>query len=143
MSLEDNKQLVRRLCDVFNTGNLNVIDEVATEDFVLHHATDRDIPSREMYKQTFGLTRNAFPDMRLVIDDIFAEGDKVACRWTVSGTHQGEYQGIPPTNNKVVVSGNNIFRIANGKVAEIWSRSNTLGMMQQLGVIPPMGPPKK
>jgi len=143
MSLEDNKQLVRRLCDVFNTGNLNVIDEVATEDFVLHHATDRDIAPREMYKQTFIMSRHAFPDMCLVIDDIFAEGDKVACRWTLSGTHQGEYQGIPPTNNKVVVSGNNIFRIANGKVAEIWSRSNTLGMMQQLGVIPPMGPPQK
>lgn len=143
MSLEDNKELVRRLCDVFNTGNLNVIDEVATEDFVLHHATDRDITPREMYKQTFLMSRNAFPDMHLVIDDIFAEGAKVACRWTLSGTHKGEYQGIPPTNNKVVVSGNNIFRIANGKVAEIWSRSNTLGMMQQLGVIPPMGPPKK
>lgn len=143
MSLEDNKELVMRLCEVFNTGNLNEIEEVATADLVLHHATDREVTPREMYKQSFVVVRNAFPDIHMVIDDLFGEGDKVACRWTITGTHKGAYQGIPPTNKKLVFSGNNIFRIADGKVAEIWSRYNTLGMMQQLGVIPPMGPPKK
>jgi predicted ester cyclase len=79
----------------------------------------------------------------MVVDDLVGEGDKVARRWTLSGTHKSEYQGIPPTNKKIVSSGNNIFRIADYKVAEIWSRYNALGMMQQIGVIPPMGARKK
>lgn len=143
MTLEDNKNLVRRLVDVVNTGEFDKMDELTTVDIVLHHAADRDITPREMYKQSFAMSHRAFPDMHMVVDDLFAEGDKVACRWTLSGTHKSEYQGIPPTNKKIVFSGNNIFRIADGKVAEIWSRYNTLGLMQQLGVIPPMGARKK
>ncbi len=70
------------------------------------------------------------------MNDLFAEGDKVACRYTITGTHKGEYQGIPPTGNKMTIQVINIFRIADGKIAEWWSQFNTLGMMQQLGVIP-------
>jgi len=139
MSVEENKALVRRYMEeTFNQGNLSVIDQLASSDFVYHHATGRDL-SKEAYKKMSIMTQNAFPDVYMEIDDLFAEGDKVACRFTITATHKGEYQGIPPTGKKITFQGINIFRIADSKIAEIWSRLNLLGMMQQLGVIPPMG----
>ncbi len=81
----------------------------------------------------------AMPDASMEMDTLFAEGDKVALLWTISCTHTGAYQGVPPTGNKLTIRGINIFNTADGKIAEVWSKYNTLGMMQQLGVIPPMG----
>lgn len=139
MSIEENKALVRRYMEeTFNQGNLSVIDQLASSDFVYHHATGRDL-STEAYKKMSIMTQNAFPEACMEIDDLFAEGDKVACRFTITGIHKGEYRGIPPTGKKITFQGVNIFRIVDGKIAEIWSRLDLLGMMQQLGVIPPMG----
>jgi len=139
MSVEENKALIRRYMEeTFNQGNIAVIEQIASSDFVYHHATGKDL-SIEAYKQMSSMTQNAFPDAHMKIDDLFAEGYKVACLWTIKCTHTGEYQGIPPTGKKITFQGINIFRIADGKIAEVWSQFNVLGMMQQLGVIPPMG----
>lgn len=78
----------------------------------------------------------AFPDSRFIVDDVIAEGDKVAVRHRLQGTHQAELQGIPPTGRQVEVNGIVIFRIENGKVAEAWLNADIMGMMQQLGVVP-------
>ena len=87
-------------------------------------------------KEAIGGFRLAFPNIRIASDDEMGVGDKVIVRWTLSGTHEGEFQGIPATGNDVAVSGITIMRVAGGKIAEYWLEVDNLGMMQQLGVIP-------
>ena len=83
--------------------------------------------------------RTAFPDLNVKVEDQLAEGDKVATRWTTTGTHQGEFAGIPPTGKQGGVTGTTIARVVGGKIVEERSNWDTLGLLQQLGVIPPMG----
>jgi steroid delta-isomerase-like uncharacterized protein len=77
---------------------------------------------------------SAFPDARLTVDDIFGEGDKVVVRWTFLGTHQGEYQGAPPTGTEVKVSAATTFRLSGNRIQEIWQLPDRLGLLQQLGL---------
>jgi predicted ester cyclase len=80
----------------------------------------------------------AFPDLHFTIEDMFAEGDKVATRWTIRGTHRGEFMGLPPTGNQVTWSGINITRVVEGKLVEDWVEQDTPGLMQQLaGTVQP------
>jgi steroid delta-isomerase-like uncharacterized protein len=79
----------------------------------------------------------AFPGLHISIEDVIAQGDKVAVRITWQGTHQGEFMGIPPTGKPVTVTGINLYRVANGKIVEEWWQEDILGLMQQLGVLPP------
>ena len=108
----------------------------------IHH--DPSLPpelqrGREAYKQVVSLFLSGFPDLKTTVDDIVAEGDRVACRWTFRGTQRGEMMGIPPTGKRVLGSGMSIHRIADGKIAEGWFNFDTLGMLQQLGAIPAPG----
>lgn len=80
----------------------------------------------------------AFPEARFTIEDLIAEGNTIAFRQTLRGTHQGDYLGIPPTGKQVTIPGISVFRIANGKAIEQWTNADDLGGMQQLGVLPPM-----
>jgi steroid delta-isomerase-like uncharacterized protein len=88
-------------------------------------------------KQSYTLTSKAFPDMQVKLEDILAEGDKVACRWTATATHKGEFMGIPATNKQVTITGIHIDRIAGGKIVEPWNYSDMMEVMQQLGMKPP------
>jgi steroid delta-isomerase-like uncharacterized protein len=101
----------------------------------LHSAFGEDVYGPEGYKKFVSATRNAFPDAHFTVEDIFAEGDKMAARWTMTATHQGELRGIPPTGKKVTVWAISIYRIVEGRIVEAWERYDTLGLMQQLGVI--------
>ncbi len=83
--------------------------------------------------------RTGFPDLRVTIDDIFGLGDKVTVRFTARGTHLGQYRGLPPTGVRMTVTEICIYRLANGKVQELWQELNALGVMQQLGVVPRKG----
>ena len=85
------------------------------------------------------MIQNTFPDFHQTVEDDFAEGDKVVHRWTISGTHQGEFLGIPATGKQVANSGMSIFRIAGGKFVELWVESDNMTLMQQLGVLPAPG----
>ena len=139
MSVEENKALVRLFTEAsFNQEKFSELDQLVSSDFVYHHASGRDL-SIEGYKQNAVTLFNAFPDASIEMDDLFAEGNKVACRFTITCTHKGAYQGIPPTGKKLTIQGINIFRTVDGMIAEGWSKYDLLGMMQQLGVIPPMG----
>jgi ketosteroid isomerase-like protein len=134
----ENKAIIRRVVDeVWNQRKLDVLDEICAPNFALY---DPSVPglSRgpEGAKQYVGLFCAAFPDIRVTADDLFAEGDKVALRWSATGTHQGELMGIAPTGKQVTVTGHAIYRIANGKIEEDWITGDTLGVLQQLGVIP-------
>jgi steroid delta-isomerase-like uncharacterized protein len=136
MSLEENKALVRRQVDVWNTGDLSALDEVFAADLVNHDPPPGAASDREGFKQIIAMNRAGFPDMKLTIEDMVAEGDRVVNRWTLSGTHEGEYMGIPPTGRKVVLKGISIHRIEGGKVVENWHEMDMMGVMAQLGVAP-------
>ena len=139
MSTEENKVLLRRLFEeVWNQGNLATVDELLATDYVLHDPAHL-VHGPEGFKAYVSAFRAAFPDMHATIEDQIAQEDKVAMRFTVRATHKGEFQGIPPTGKQVILTGTDIQRIAGGKIAENWVNLDALGMLQQLGVLPPMG----
>jgi steroid delta-isomerase-like uncharacterized protein len=140
MSKEENKAIVRRFIEeVWHQKNLTVIDEIFATDYIYHMAGMPDIQGPEGFEQFVTTIPAAFPDIQFTIEDMFAEGDMVAIRVTFRGTHQGELMGIPPTGKQVTVTGIGIQRIADGKFQETWDSFDMLGLMQQLGVVPPMG----
>lgn len=135
---EQNKDLVRRgIENVWNGTNVDVIDEIVASDFVAHAASpDKEIHGREGIRQQFAGLRAAFPDLHFTIEDLIAEGDRVVTRWAAHGTHEGEFQGFPPTGKRVKLTGIDIDRVAGGKVVECWMAMDELGLLLQLGVIP-------
>jgi steroid delta-isomerase-like uncharacterized protein len=137
MSAKDLKALTRRFIEEWNKGKaaaMAVIDEMYATDFVSHG--DEDIRSIKNVKKSTSEEFTAFPDLHFTIDDMVAEGDKVAARITMTGTHKGEYMGAPPTNKKITIRAIAIERFAGGKIVEEWGMTDTLGLMQQLGVVP-------
>ena len=141
MSTEENKTVARRAYDAFNqglrTGNLAALDEVIAANMVDHNPAPGQGPGLEGAKQVFTQFFAAFPDLQFTVEDMIAEGDKVASRITARGTHKGDFQGIPATGKQVMQTGIDILRIAGGKVVERWGQFDDLGMLQQLGVVPP------
>ena len=134
---EENKAIVRRVYEqVWSKGNLDVVDELYAADFVLHDPAQPGIRGPEGYKQIVTGNRTAFPDLQITVEDQLAEGDKVATRWTTTGTHQGEFAGIPATGKRGGVTGTTIARVVGGKIVEERSNWDTLGLLQQLGAIP-------
>ena len=141
MSPEENKALVRRYAEeLLNQKNLDLFDEIFAPDFVQYGADPDQVSGVEDLKQFFVMLRSGFPDFQVTIEDLFAaEEDKVVLRFTFRGTHQGEFMGIGPTGNRVTMPGIDIFRIADGKIVELWNQEDVLGMMQQMGAIPELG----
>lgn len=141
MSLSENKALVRRAFDSMSEGRKQFLeehDEIYSADLVGHFSGMPPV-TIDLHRQ-FGLaTFDAFPDLQRPVEDLVAEGDKVVARWTSVGTHQGDFQGIPPTGKRVVTSGITIFRVADGKIVEEWSESDMIGLLQQVGAFPPPG----
>jgi steroid delta-isomerase-like uncharacterized protein len=138
MSTEENKALVRRLLEEFNKHNMAGVEELAAPDWVFHGpgvVGDTHLAGLEPMGRAF-LT--AFPDAHWAMEDMIAEGDKVAYRCTFRGTHQGEFMGIPPTGKVVTYMCIYIDRFAGGKWVEEWGSIDLLGLMQQLGAIPQM-----
>ena len=140
MSTEENKALVRKLNEEMNTinGNLDkvsaILGEFCAPEYI-NHRTTGDLNLEQTLQYIRGMF-SAFPDAKFAIDDIIAEGDKVVYRSRWSGTHKGDLLGIPPTGKIVTVTGVEIVRITGGKFIEMWPFQDTMGMMQQLGVIP-------
>jgi steroid delta-isomerase-like uncharacterized protein len=119
---EKHKALVRRFHEeAWNKGNVAAVDEFMAADYVDYPIPSGLPPGTEGLKQTITTYRTAFPDLKATVDDIFAEGDRVAYRWSTRGTHLGDWLGIPPTGNHMAATGISIFRIAGGKVVEGWT----------------------
>ncbi|MBT4511917.1 MAG: ester cyclase [Chloroflexi bacterium] len=135
---EENKALVRRAFEALNESSLDVMDEIYDANHVKHTNGITNNVSLKEAKQR-DTTLKAFPDYHREIEDMVAEGNKVSVRWTFTGTHKGELMGIPPTGVQVTMTAISIYRITDGKIMEIWQNSDHLGVMQQLGVIPPIG----
>jgi steroid delta-isomerase-like uncharacterized protein len=137
MTPEESKALVQRFYDEgWNANNLDVYEELVTEDFVDHQALPGLPPGREGFKALNVMFRSAFPDVWVNVEALAAEGDKVAARWTSTGTHQGDLFGIPPTGRTVNVSATVLYRVEGDRLAEGWINRDDVGMMRQLGVIP-------
>ena len=136
---EKNKALYRRLPEEVWTGDLDVADEILDPNYVAHGLGIELPPGPEGFKTFVAAYRSAFPDIVMTVQDQIAEGDKVVTRWTATGTHKGALMGIPATGKEIVVHGINISRITGDKLVEAWNNWDGLGMLQQLGVIPPMG----
>ena len=135
MSEENKRLFVQLMEEVFNQGNFDVADELVATDFLNHEAPDSRGP--EGFKQTARWLRTAFPDLRAVLHEIVAERDLVVGRITVSGTHQGDYMGMPATGRSFSVEHMHMARVADRKVAEHWAcRDDLLGQLVQLGLAP-------
>jgi steroid delta-isomerase-like uncharacterized protein len=141
MSTEENKTVVRRWFeDVLSQGNVQLVDTICmqcTPSFVVIQGVANPPPQGlEGVKELVAGFRTAFPDMKFIIEDQIAEGNQVATRLTVRGTHLGEFMGIPASGKPVSVSAVSIWRVAEGKLVNEWVNWDSLGMMQQIGVIP-------
>lgn len=138
MSTEANKSIVRRYVEeVQNEGNLAALEELTAPAYVNHGAPPGVPPNREGIKQLTAIFRQAFPDGRMTIEDMVAEADRVATRKTFRGTHQGELMGVPPTGKAVAIGLMDIARLVDGKVVESWHVGDDLGLLQQIGALPP------
>jgi steroid delta-isomerase-like uncharacterized protein len=139
MSTEQNKAIARRYFeDIWNRNDLGAISEIISPD-VMGHAAGTTFQGSETLKQRVNMLRSIYSEPHFSVEDQIAEGDRVTLRWRLRGTHTGEYMGARPTGKQVTATGINIFRIADGKIQEIWVESDDLGELQQLGVIPAPG----
>ena len=138
MSDEDrNKALLRRFYEELRSqGDLEAIPELVAENFVDHHPLPGAPPGREGLAALVTTWRTAFPDMRETVEDLIAEGDKVVGRFTMRGTHSGEFMGVAPTGRRVTMSGIDIVRVAGGKITEFWCSEHLLELLQKLGAVP-------
>lgn len=136
MSTEQNRAILRRRVEeIWNQGNLTVIDDLIADDFV----SNGQAIGREGFRQFVSTVRTAFPDLQFTVEDIVTEGDKVSVRYVGRGTQQGEFAGLPASGKRVQFTGIDIFRIADGQMAEEWLMYDQLGLLQQLGAIPVPG----
>lgn len=130
-----NKAIARRFLDeLWNRGNFAVVDELLASDYDGHSSTV--VRGPEGAVAFIPTVHAAFPDFQFKILDQIAEGDKVATRWKLSGTHEGAFQGAPPSGKRVEMTGITIFRVADGRLIEGWTNEDLLGMLQQIGAIP-------
>jgi len=136
MPPEESKVVVRRFIDeILVKGNAEAVDKLATHDFV-PHSWPSVAPGAESLKQAVRRVSAALSDVRMKIEDMIAEDDKVAVRLTAHGTHRGDFMGLTATGKQYSISETHIFHMRDGKVAEHWRDADMLGLMRQLGGLP-------
>lgn len=136
MSTQTNRAITRRYFeDLWNRRNLAAADEIVSAD-VVGYVAGMTIQGRDTLKQRVGVLYRMYSDPQFTVEDQIAEDDRALVRWTLRGVHSGEFMGAPPTGKTVTVSGMNLFRLAEGRIVEIWVNADDLGELQQLGVIP-------
>jgi steroid delta-isomerase-like uncharacterized protein len=137
----DHAATARRLYDLINAGKVDAFGEVLADDFIEHEALPGLEPTRDGVQAFFRMQRAAFPDMRMDVEDVIADGDKVVARVRFAGTNDGAFMGQPATGKHVAVQLVDIFRLgADGLVHEHWGVMDQLTMMQQLGLVPEGAP---
>lgn len=132
MTIESNKTIIKKYIELWNTGNLALADEVLAEDFV-DHTHPQQAQGPESVKQEVQAFRRAFPDARVSVEQMIAEGDLVAFRFILRGTHLGTFAGFLPTGKETILTGVDFIRIADGKMVELWSVQDTFSWVRQLG----------
>jgi predicted ester cyclase len=138
MSTESNKAIVRRFVENIQKKNLNAAFADYSPQFKDHEVPPGTPSDLEATKQFFTMVIAAFPDQEATLEDIVAEGDRVVTRLKIRGTHQGSFMGVPPTGKSLTFEVIDIIRIVDNKVVEHWGLTDQVGMMQQMGVLPPV-----
>lgn len=141
MSLEQKKAVVTRFVEFLNTGTPAIADEVVAPDYLERDPFPGQQPGREGLRAVILMTRAAFPDLEWVMDEMVAEGDIVASRFTWRGTHRGAFLGVPPTGKHITVTGMVFDRVVGGKMVESQLLMNTMSLLAQLGAITLPGQP--
>jgi len=141
MSTNTNTATSRRFFEeMLGNANWKLADEILAPDIVMHHpSSPQPVAGAQSVVGFLGAFRAGFPNMSMKVEFAFGEAEMVAVRWRMSGTHTAELFGIPPSGKSVNVAGISLLRFSNGKVVEDWVSEDTLGLMQQIGVIPVMG----
>jgi steroid delta-isomerase-like uncharacterized protein len=140
MSAEESKAIMRRFWEVWELGDIDRLDELLAPDYVNHTLAAPDFPSGpEGIKEVVSMFRSGIPDLRVVIEDMIAEGDRVATRYALEGTHGGELFGAAPTGRYLSIKSMTVERLSGGKIVEHWRVTDELDMMRQLGA---MGAPE-
>jgi steroid delta-isomerase-like uncharacterized protein len=139
MSTEAHKALARRVFEeVLNGRNLDLLDQVATPDYIEHNPLPGQRTGIDGIRDRYTMVLTAF-DPQFTVEDLVAEGDRVVLRWSQSGTHVGQFLGMPPTGRSYRTSGIEIWRVENGKLTEHWDVVDVFGQLQQLGLVPQPG----
>lgn len=140
MTAEENKAIIRAYVEtIWNQQQVHRAGELLAQGYVVHPPLPGQTPGLEGAKRVVALYLAGVPDLHVTIEDLVAEGDRVAVRRTYEGTHKGELLGIPPTGKHLQIGGISIFRLVDGKIAEQWEQLDQLSLMQQLGVLPAPG----
>lgn len=133
---EQNKRVVSELVELFNRHDVNGLNGLIDDRVVWHGGSFGEIEGLDGFKQLFGAFVGAFPDLRIDLGELVAEGDLIAARWTTTGTQEGEILGVPATGKMATWNEQPIYRVADGTVREVWWVGDAFGLMQQLGAIP-------
>ncbi len=134
MSSEVNTAALERMAEMVNTGKLDTLDEVVDQDAIDHDPAPGQAPGPEGFKDFFTALRTAFPDLQLAPVTVVADDEHVAMAYTISGTHEGEFQGIAPTGQRISARGVEIVKFRDGKLIERWGSSDEVGILTQLGM---------
>lgn len=133
MPVDANKQLVRTLYEqCFNQGNLELLNELLTEDFVASPGNR----NRAEFAAGVSAIRAGFPDVRFELDEVFGEEERLAVRWTFHATHGGAFNGTPATGRRVTQTANVVYHFRDGRIARAWLQVDRLGLLQQIGALP-------
>lgn len=139
MSTEENKAIVRRFFEEGpSKGNISAADDLLSPDFAMHVPLPAS-PGVEGINEVITACRAAFEHLNVTVEDMIAEGNTVAARFTARGVHKGNFMDLPATGKPITMTGIEIFRIKEGKIVELWGEANLLGLMQQLGIVPEPG----
>lgn len=137
MTAEENMATVHQFVEeAWNEGNQAAVDRFIARKHVLHPSGRPDLIGPEGVKEYLAEVRTGFPDVRIVAEDQFGQGDRVAVRWRITGTHEGEYQGIPPTGKHASIGCLSLFRLSEGEIVENWLSPDMLSLLRQLGILP-------
>ena len=138
MSLETNKLVMGRFTDFINTASEKLADELISPDAIFHvPGRSEPVQGPAGYLAIIGMMRGGFPDIQWTLEEMIAEGDKVAARFTMRGTHRGTFFGVPPTGKPIVVQAMNFYRLSSGQFVEERGQPDLLGLLQQIGAVPP------
>jgi steroid delta-isomerase-like uncharacterized protein len=134
---ESNMEVVRRFFEAGpSSGDIGAADALLAPDLALHVPLPAPGPGIGAMNTIITSCRAAFHGLHVTINDLMADEDKVTCRFTARGVHNGEFMGLPPTGKKIAMTGIEIFRLRDGKIVELWGEANLMGLMQQLGILP-------
>jgi steroid delta-isomerase-like uncharacterized protein len=137
---ESNKAIMRRFWDIWEQGNIDLLDELLAPDYINHTLATPDLPAGpEGVKEVVNMFRSAMPDIRVHIEDMIAEGDKVTTRYALEGTHRGELFGVAPTGKYLSIKSITVERVSEGRILEHWRITDELDMMHQIGDFAALG----